>query len=461
MATRKTNAPKNSKTKATKAEEPKSLWLQTSLGEEISEQLLQYIWQMQYFNVQGLATVDDEPIAILKKGDWNSNQGPDFINGKIKISNTTWAGNIELHVRSSEWQQHQHSTDKNYDNIILHVVWENDLPIKDKNGTPIPTLEMKNRIATTLLKHYQVLMLHKGFVPCENHLQKASTITWQNWKHRLLVERLEKKVALVQAHLRNTNNHWEETFWRMLARNFGVKINQDSFESIATTVNIQLLAKHKNQIHQLEALLLGQAGMLNSKTDGDDYQNLLVQEYAFLKNKYQLVAIKAPVLFLRMRPSNFPSIRLAQLAMLVQQSNHLFSKIRETKDGKTLAGLLDVTANDYWHYHYKAGDDASAFKPKHLGAAMVNNIIINTIVPVLFAHGQMHNDEAQKNKALAWLESTEKENNAITNNWEAIGVQHQNGFDSQALIQLYNDYCKQKNCLQCAIGHSVLKEMAK
>jgi Protein of unknown function (DUF2851) len=422
----------------------------------MTERLLQFIWQMQYFNKQSLLTVQGEALQIVQQGELNTNQGPDFLNGKIKLDATTWAGNIELHINSSHWLQHKHSGDKNYNNIILHVVWENDVTIHDANGEPLPTLELKERISNILLNHYEQLMNNNAFVPCDQQLTNIRSITWSSWKERLLVERLQQKMQLVQNHLLQTNNHWEESFWRMLARNFGIKINQESFEAIAASIPINVLAKHKNQIHHLEAFLLGQANLLQVAAP-DDYTKMLQKEYQFLQSKYQLPQVKQAVLFLRMRPSNFPSIRLAQLAMLVHNSQHLFSKIKEATDIKNVISLLNVEANDYWHYHYKPSDDAGAFKPKHLGDDMINNIIINTVVPVLFTYAIMHKDTALRDKALKWLEQTSKETNAITKNWEAIGVSNKSAFDSQALLQLYNGYCKEKKCLQCAVGNAILK----
>jgi hypothetical protein len=298
-------------------------------------------------------------------------------------------------------------------------------------------------------------MRSQQFVPCQDYLPVLTEISWLSWKERLAVERLQAKSAAVTAHLVEVNNHWEEVFWRMLARNFGMKINADTFEAVAKTISVTVLAKHKNQIHQLEALLLGQAGLLDGNFN-EDYPKLLQREYHFLQKKYQLSPVSTKPYFLRMRPANFPTIRLAQLAMLVHQSSHLFSKIKELKNVSDVVKLLNITANDYWHYHYLF-DEPVEYLPKQAGKQMTENIIINTIVPVLFAYGVYHNDESIKAKALQWLAEIAPEKNSITNNWTTFGVANTNAFESQALIQLKNSYCDIRRCLECTVGNAILK----
>ena len=417
----------------------------------MTERLLQYIWQFQYYNANNLTTVDGDIVQINYPGIFNTNQGPDFLEGKIKVADTIWAGNIELHIKSSDWNLHKHSDDKNYNNIILHVVWENDIEL----GLPFPVLELQNRVSNFLLGRYEELMKATSFIPCESSINKVDVLTWNSWKDRLLAERLQQKAGVIFDHLTNNNNHWEETFWWLLASNFGVKVNSNAFEKIAKSIPISILAKHKNQIHQLEALLFGQAGLLEN-TFKDDYPAMLQKEYLFYKTKYKLKPIQASLFFLRMRPANFPSIRLAQLAMLINQSVNLFSIIKESKSLKEIKGLLNVTANDYWHYHY-VFDESTAFKEKNTGAQMINNILINTIVPIIFAYGLFNKEEDYKNKALEWLEEISAEKNNITNAYTLIGIENNNAFDSQALIQLKNEYCNKKRCLECAVGNRLFK----
>jgi len=299
-------------------------------------------------------------------------------------------------------------------------------------------------------------MNSSSFIPCEKIIHSVRDITWKSWKERLLAERLIRKGEAVDNYLQQNNYHWEETFWWLLARNFGMKVNADAFEAMARSVPINILAKHKQQIHQLESLLIGQAALLNSKKFTEDYPRLLQKEYSFLQNKYNLKPIHVPVHFLRMRPGNFPTIRLAQLAMLVQSSAHLFSKIKEATSVKEIKKWFNVTANDYWHYHYRF-DEASSFKKKKLGDAMIDNIIINTVCPVLFAYGNYQDENKYKDKALKWLEQTLAESNSITKGFLKLNIENKNVYDSQALIELKNEYCNKKRCLECGVGNYLLK----
>jgi len=417
----------------------------------MTERLLQYIWQFQYFNKTDLLTKNGEGVQIIFPGQHNTNQGPDFSDAKIKIGNTIWAGTVELHLKTSDWQKHKHQLDKNYNNVILHVVWENDAM-----NSEIPIIELKGRVSKILLKRYEELMNNGSFIPCENSIQTIKEIAWRSWKDRLLAERLQRKTGMVELLLRQNNYHWEETFWWLLARNFGMKVNADAFEAVARSIPITILAKQKQQIHQIEALLLGQAGLLEGNLT-DNYAVMLQKEYRYQQVKHKLKTITIPVHFLRMRPGNFPTIRLAQLAMLVHQSAHLFSKIKEAGSVKEIKNWFDVTANDYWHYHYRF-DESSSFKKKKLGETMIDNIIINTLAPVLFAYGSYHNEQQYKDKALLWLEGTAPEANSITKGFTGLGIENKNAFDSQVLIEMKNEYCNKKRCLECGVGNALLKQ---
>ncbi len=383
----------------------------------MTERLLQFIWQFQYFNKSELATTAGESLQIIFPGQYNTNQGPDFSDAKIKIGKTTWAGTVELHLKTSDWNKHNHHGDKNYNNVILHVVWEDD-----GMKSNIPILELKGRVSKILLQRYEELMSSSDFIPCEKTIASVRDIVWKSWKDRLLAERLMRKAKSVEIFLQQNNYHWEETFWWLLARNFGMKVNADAFEAMARSIPVNILAKHKSQIQQLEALLLGQADLLDGKHQ-EDYPRLLQREYKFLKEKYKLKPIHLPVHFLRMRPGNFPTIRLAQLAALITGSAHLFSKIKEAKTMKEIQQWFDVTANDYWHYHYRF-DETSSFKKKTLGTAMIDNIIINTVAPVLFAYGSYYDDEKYKYTALKWLEKTTAENNYITTGFAKLSIEY-------------------------------------
>ncbi|HEY9361778.1 MAG TPA: DUF2851 family protein [Chitinophagaceae bacterium] len=420
----------------------------------MTERLLQFIWQFQYFNKNELLTTNGEPVQIIHPGTLNTHQGPDFLNAKVIIGNTTWAGSVELHIQSSQWRMHGHQHDKNYNNVMLHVVCEDDQP---QNKIAVPVIELKQRISNILLSKYAELMNNNSFIPCQNSIQLVNQLTWHGWMDRLLAERLLRKSQTVISFLQQTNNNWEEAFWWLLARNFGMPVNADAFEQMARTIPVKLLAKHKNQLHQLEALLLGQAGLLQHDFE-EDYPIMLKKEYIFLQKKYKLQPIHITPLFLRMRPGNFPTIRLAQLAMLVQNSSHLFSKIKEAGGIDEIKQWLNVTANDYWHYHYRL-DESSGFKKKNIGVAMINNIIINTVVPVLFAYGEFHSELHFKDKALKWLEDISAEKNTITTGFVNLGKENKNAYDSQAMIQLKNEYCNKKRCLECSVGNAIIRSV--
>ncbi|GAC1429412.1 MAG: DUF2851 family protein [Chitinophagaceae bacterium] len=418
----------------------------------MTERLLQFIWQFQYLNRHDLCTDDSAVLQIIHPGKYNTNQGPDFLEASIKIDGTLLVGNIELHVKSSDWNKHGHHTDSNYKNVILHVVWQHDV---EKQPPPVPVLVLQNRVSVLLLTQYDEWMQKASFVPCSAAVKEVNELVWTSWIERLLAERLLRKSGYVLQLLHHNNHHWEETCWQLLARNFGIQINADSFENIARSLPVTILAKHKNQVTVLEALLLGQAGLL-AENFVDDYARLLQREYLFHQHKYKLTKPAGNVYFLRMRPAAFPAIRLAQLAVLVNRSTHLFAAIKETVDLKGLMALLNVSANDYWHYHYRF-DELADYKIKNLGDSMINNIIINTVAPILFAYGLYHKEESLKDKALQWLTETTPEKNNITKGWHDMGIPIKQAYHSQALIELKTRYCDKKRCLDCAVGNALLK----
>ncbi|GAA4753905.1 DUF2851 family protein [Flavisolibacter ginsenosidimutans] len=419
----------------------------------MTEKLLQFIWGFGYFNKSSLATTKGEPLQIIFPGSLNKNQGPDFSSAKIRLGNTTFAGNVELHLKTSDWIKHGHESDANYRNVILHVVYEHDVDVNN-----IPVFELSPRVSVLLLNRYESFMNNASFIPCGGNIVSAKELIWKGWKERLLVERLSRKAEHVLCLFEASNCHWEETFWWMLARAFGGKINGDAFEAMARSVPVNLLSKHKTSLHQLESLLLGQTNLLNDAFE-EDYPKLLQREYRFLKSKYNLQPTAVPVLLLRMRPGNFPTVRLAQLAALVHQTTHLFSRIIEAQKLGEITDAFAVAANDFWHYHYTL-KEASSFKKKTIGADMADNVIINTVVPVLFAYGLYRNEEKYKDKALRWLDETSAEVNRVTKGFEFIGIKNRSAYDSQALLELRNEYCSEKRCLNCSVGNHLLREAA-
>jgi hypothetical protein len=422
----------------------------------MKEDIIQYIWKFQYYNNHDLQNTNGDNVLVIFPGNNNSNQGPDFTEAKIKINDTLWVGNIEIHINSSHWNLHRHSGDNNYNNVILHVVWNHNIEIKDSNGNNLPTLELQSRVSNLLLEKYRQLMDKPQFIPCEKLAPNLSGLPLTSWKERLVSERLLLKSENIFHVLEKNNFHWEETFWWLIAANFGLKVNSEMFRKVAESLPLNILAKHKNNIIQIESLLFGQAGLLEKDFE-EKYPKMLQKEYRFYQKKYKLKPVSGELFFLRMRPANFPTIRLAQLAMLIHNSEHLFSKIKETESVAEVKKMLSLEANDYWHYHYTF-DEKTGLKIKKLGSQMVNNIIINTVVPILFSYGLHHNEESYKEKSIKWLEEISPEKNAITKGFENLGYSNKSAFDSQAFIQLKNYYCNEKLCLKCAIGNSLLKK---
>ena len=417
----------------------------------MTEQLLQFIWQFQHFNAAELRTTAGEPLEIVHPGTYNTNQGPDFLNAKIKCAGTLLAGNIEIHVHASEWDAHGHSDDKNYSNVILHVVFKEDKQL----ALNFPTLELDGRISKILLTKYEQLMLSRNFISCEEHLSSVNDMVWLAWKQRLFIERSHEKAVYILLALEKQQYHWEDVFWQMLAKSFGGTINGDAFESMAGSLPVNILAKHREQPLQLEALLMGQCGLLEPEFE-DAYPIMLQKEYRFLKKKYALPVVHIPVHFLRMRPAGFPGVRLSQLAALIHTSRHLFSRVKDAGSLKEIKKMFSVTANDYWHYHYSF-DEQSAFKKKTVGAQLIQHIILNTVLPMLFAYGRYNNAGNYLAKAIAWAEELKPEQNNITAGFEKLGISNFSAADSQALIQLKKKYCDEKRCLECAVGVKLLK----
>ena len=418
----------------------------------MTEKLFQFIWQFQYFRRSGLHTLNGDCLEILFPGNPNTNQGPDFSDARIRINDTIFAGSVELHLKTSDWVRHGHDRDKNYNNVILHVVFHHDqLFSKD-----IPILELCGHISKMMLQQYAMLMDREMFIPCGNALLQVHPLVLHSWKERLVVERLIRKSKGILRMLEQLSFHWEEVFWRLLARNFGLKVNGEAFEALAASLPLNLLARHKHQIHHLEALLMGQAGLL-SEDKSDPYYCLLQREYRFLQAKYGLVPSRIPVHFLRLRPVNFPTIRLAQLAALMHRSEHLFSKFLEAETVHDLTEWLRVQANDYWHYHYSFAHE-SVYQPKRVGMVMVENLLINTLAPLLFAYGCHHGNDGFKAKAVEWLGQVASEKNSILDGFEKLGVVPGSAYDSQALLELKNEYCNYRRCLSCAVGNALLKK---
>lgn len=423
----------------------------------MKEEFLQFIWKYGLFSKENLTTTDGKTLEIISPGQPNSDSGPDFFNARIRIGETIWAGNIEIHQKSSHWYLHHHDTNAAYDNVVLHVVEDHDRPVVVKNHE-LTTLEV--RYPPEILSNYEQLLRSEKWIPCREKLPEHDPFILRFWFSALMIERLQEKTGDILKILEQNHNNWNETFYQLLARNFGMKTNSLPFELLAKSLPLTVLSKHKNNLFQIEALLYGQAGLLNETLLGDDYFLSLRKEYAYLYKKYNLSGIEAHLWkFMRLRPINFPTVRIAQLAALVHQSSALFSQVLETEKLEDLRKLFNVSASEYWNTHYRFNKTSEENKTKTLGETAFDNLVINTIVPLLFVWGEHHIDQVVKDKALVWLEKLAPESNQIVRKWEELGVKSFSAFETQALLQLKNKYCEHKKCLNCPLGAKIITQV--
>lgn len=419
----------------------------------MQERLLHTVWQYSLYQSSDLKTTNGENITVIHPGRYNTDAGPDFLEAKIKVGDTTLAGHVEMHVNTSDWDKHGHSNDDAYKNVILHVVYNHDAESGPNNT---PTLQLSDFVSKEVLSRYEYLSYSKKQLPCEQHLASVKDIVKYSWLTRLLAERWEEKLGTWQELLDESAGDWSSLLYWRLAANFGFKVNSDTFLDLAKSLPLNILAKHRENTLQIEALLYGQAGMLE-EDNTDVYPTALKTEYDFLRKKYKLTPIHiSSWKYMRMRPANFPTIRIAQFAALVHQSVHLFSAIVEKSTIKEMLLLFDVTAGKYWDTHYRFGVPTDKEQKKKLGKSSVQNIIINTVAPIKFLYAMQQSTEAEQEKALKLLDKLPHESNHITDifatHWAATSASQ-----SQAQIQLYNNYCSKKRCLDCAIGLSIVK----
>jgi hypothetical protein len=421
------------------------------------EKILHYIWRFRLFNFQDLRTSIGESLEIIHPGNINVDAGPDFYDAKIKIGNTLWAGTVEIHLSSSDWLKHQHQHDKAYDNVILHVVWDDDTSIQRTDGTIIPTLSLKARVDEATITKIERLTSSNQPIPCAQQLKLVDDFYIKQWLDRMLIERLEEKSIYFENLHQQVKGSWEDTFYIGLARSFGFKVNSLPFELLAKNLPQQILAKHKQSSLQIEALIFGMSGLLHERYQ-DEYPRKLKAEFDFLCQKYKLNPLEPSVWkFSKTRPDNFPTIRLAQFAALINQSQHLFSKITETSDLKALKALFsNLKVHPYWLNHYLF-DEEAVKASRNIGDSSVNHILINTIAPLLFNYGKQISNPKFADSATILLENIKAEKNVITDNFINIGLKIASASESQAVIQLKKYYCDEKKCLNCGIGIKILK----
>ncbi|WP_269685531.1 DUF2851 family protein [Flavobacterium lacustre] len=423
----------------------------------MKEDFLHYLWKFKKFDSLNLKTFNGEIITILSVGQYLELSGPDFFNAQITIGNQKWAGNIEIHLKSSDWYVHHHERDAAYENVILHVVWEHDTEIFRKNNTEIPVLELKKYVDALTIANYQSLMLQKSWIFCEKQIKEIDSFLFENWQERLFFERLERKSNPIFELLEQTHHDWEAVLFCLLAKNFGLNTNGEIFMKIAQSIPFSVIRKESFEIENLEALFFGNSGLLNSENE-DNYFKDLKFRYFYLLHKYQMdKKIIEPVQFFKHRPDNFPTIRLSQLANVYHKHQNLFSKISTLKSLENIYEVFAVSVSEYWQNHYQF-DKESPKKKKLLSKSFVDLLVINTIIPLQFAYAKSQGKEISED-LIYLLKQVTPEKNAVLDKFISFGIQSKNAFETQSLLQLKNEYCNKSKCLECAIGIELLKKV--
>lgn len=422
----------------------------------MKEDFLHYVWQYQKLTVLELNTVKGESLSILHPGHYLETAGPDFFNAQIIIDGQKWAGNIEIHVKSSDWYLHNHERDAAYNNVILHVVWEHDTDVFSPNNIEIPVVELRDFVKQELLHSYKNLIAQKSWIYCENQIQEVNAFVVSNWQERLFFERLERKSQSVVDNLVMTQNDWEAVLFLLLARNFGLNTNGVSFLKIAQSIPFSVIRKESSDLQNLEALFFGIAGLLDHNKEDTYYKDLQFRYY-YLLQKYAIEKVNiAPLQFFKHRPDNFPTIRLSQLASLYHQEKQLFSKITNEFSLPLLYERFAVAASAYWQTHYQF-DKISPKKSKKLTKSFIDLLLINTIIPIQFAYAKNQGKEIVE-ELITVMQSLDPEKNAIVDKFKSIGISVKNAFEAQTLLQLKAEYCNKSRCLECAIGSELLKQ---
>lgn len=421
------------------------------------EDLLHFIWKYKKLQLKDLRTTKNSPVTIENVGAHNHLSGPDFFNAKLSIDGQVWAGNVELHLKSSDWYLHNHEKDDNYNNVILHVVWEDDVSVFRADGSEIATLELKNIISEPLLENYQKLfsMKRKNFINCEKDITSVDPFEIDNWLERLYFERLEQKSDFIFRILKTSQNNWEQVLFALLLKNFGSKINGEAFLGLAEAISYNVFKKVSDDILKSESLLFGCAGLLDSDEVSDTYFLDVKKEFTFLHSKFELGSNTIQKSeFFRLRPTNFPTIRLSQIANLYAKHQTLFGKLMDCSSLQEIYDVFNVSASEYWDNHFTFGKQSKNSK-KRLTKPFIDLIIINTILPLKFCYAKYRGKDANE-VILTLISSLSKEKNSIVRNFEKLPLEIDNAKESQAILQLYNEYCTNNKCLQCAIGNNLL-----
>ena len=426
----------------------------------MKEEFLHYLWKYSLYDQESLFDNEKNKIIVLSPGEYNRDSGPDCFNARISIAGTVWAGNVEIHTRSSHFDNHGHQNDPAFNNVILHIVAENDKRVFNTRGEEVLTIEIKFDLS--LYEKYTFLVNNPYLIACQDDITELDDIIVRHWLNTLVIERFQSKSISILKILSETGNDWEETFYRLLARYFGFRVNTEPFELLATALPLRIIRKHTDNRFQIEALLFGTAGLLDEglfkEALSDEYYLNLIKEYTILSSKYSLQPLHGWIWkFSRLRPSNFPTIRLSQLATMLSIAGGLFSKVLEATDINQIKELFEVTASSYWDDHFVFGKKSRNFT-KTTGSLATDIFLINAVIPVIFVYGQSRDCQDISEKALVFLEKINPEENIIISEWNAAGIEADSAFYSQALIQLRNEYCKKRKCLDCRIGNKIISQ---
>ncbi|WP_159021411.1 DUF2851 family protein [Formosa sp. L2A11] len=421
----------------------------------MQEDFLHYLWKYKKFDTNKLQTVLGEAVQLLNVGQHNFNSGPDFFNAQLKINNQLWAGNVEIHIKTSDWYVHHHEIDPAYDNVILHVVWEHDVDIFRKDNSVIPTLVLKDVVSKSALNGYhQLFSKAQKWINCESDFASVDDFVLQNWLERLFFERLERKSSQIEMLLSTSKNDWEAVLFKLLAKNFGLKVNGEAFFSLANSIDFGIIRKTQSKPDVLEALLFGQSGLLEADIE-DEYYITLQKEYQFLKQKFSVTEDHvSPLQFFRLRPPNFPTIRLSQLAQIYVKNQNFLSKIIEANTKQEFYDMFTVSTSKYWETHYTF-QKTSNFSKKSTSKNFIDLLIINTIIPIKFSYSKILG-KINTEDLIVLINELDPENNSIIKKFESLKSFSKSALQTQGLIQLKNEYCNSKKCLHCAVGNTIL-----
>jgi hypothetical protein len=420
----------------------------------MKEEFLHYLWKYSLYDQDSLVDNENNKIVVINPGEYNHDSGPDFFNARILIAGTEWAGNVEIHTKASCFDNHGHDRDHTFDNVILHVVAENDKKVFNSKGEELLTVEIK--YDQIFYEKYSDLVNNPCVIACQNEIARLDSFYIRHWLHSLLVERLQQKSDSIMKIFSQTGNDWDETFYRILTRYFGFRVNTEPFEMLASALPFRIIRKHSDNRFQIEAMLFGTAGMLEEglfkEAVSDKYYKDLIKEYKILSAKYSIMPIHGWLWkFCRLRPVNFPTVRISQLSALLSTAGGLFSKTLEAADISQLKDLFGVSASSYWDDHYVFGKKSIKVS-KNTGTQATEIFLINAVVPLMFIYGRFHDNHNVCEKALAFLEEIDAETNSVTRDWESAGIEVESAFYTQALLQLTDEYCKKRRCLECRIG---------